>query len=135
MLQYFAYSYPGRNRVFGGAAHMDTVNYLYHELQTTGYYDVYKQPQVHLWSKADQNLTVNADKVDASAMIYSPSADVAADLALVSNLGCAADDYPAMAAAHIALIERGDFRLKRNRSWLRLPVLRPRLCTTMSPDR
>lgn len=108
MLQYFAYSYPERNRVFGGAAHMDTVNYLYHELQTTGYYDVYKQPQVHFWSKTNQNLTVNADNVDVITMTYSPSADVTADLAFVPNLGCAADDYPAMAEGNIALIERGD---------------------------
>ena len=108
MLQHFAYSYPERNRVFGGAAHMDTVNYLYHELRKTGYYDVYKQPQVHLWSNADQNLTVNGDNVDASTMTYSPSADVTADLALVANLGCVADDYPAKVEGNIALIERGE---------------------------
>ena len=47
-LQDFAYKYPERSRVFGGAAHGDTVNYLYDELMATGYYDVYKRSSANL---------------------------------------------------------------------------------------
>lgn len=107
-LQDLAYAYPERNRVFGGPAHMDTVNYLYHELKKTGYYHVYKQPQVHTWTKTDQNLTVNGDEVEALSMTYSPSVDTTAALVLVSNLGCEESDFPAELAGKIALIQRGE---------------------------
>lgn len=72
-LEDFAYAYPERNRVFGGRAHEDTVNYLYRELKKTGYYDVYKQPQVHQWTRADQALTVDGQSYDATTMTYSPA--------------------------------------------------------------
>ena len=87
---------------------MDTVNYLYHELKKTGYYHVYKQPQVHTWTKTDQNLTVNGDEVEALSMTYSPSVDTTAALVLVSNLGCEESDFPAELAGKIALIQRGE---------------------------
>ncbi|KAF7157632.1 hypothetical protein CNMCM5623_002006 [Aspergillus felis] len=107
-LEDFAYAYPERNRVFGGRAHEDTVNYLYRELKRTGYYDVYKQPQVHLWTKADQALTVNGETYAASTMTYSPSVNVTAPLAVVNNLGCVATDYPADLKGKIALVSRGE---------------------------
>ena len=107
-LQDFAYAYPERNRVFGGPAHMDTVNYLYHELKNTGYYHVYKQPQVHTWTKTDQNLTINGEDVEALSMTYSPSVDITAALVLVSNLGCDESDFPADVTGKIAVIQRGD---------------------------
>lgn len=106
-LEDFAFSYPPGNRVFGGSAHMDTVNYIYEELKETGYYDVYKQPQVHLWTKSEQSLAVNGSKVQAQAMTYSPSVETTADLVLVDNVGCTAEDYPADVKGSIALIKRG----------------------------
>ncbi|RHZ66770.1 M28 family metallopeptidase [Aspergillus thermomutatus] len=107
-LEDFAYAYPERNRVFGGPAHEDTVNYLYRELKKTGYYDVFKQPQVHLWTRADQSLTVGGEAFAASTMTYSPSVNVTAPLAVVSNLGCVDSDYPADLEGKIALVSRGE---------------------------
>ncbi|KAF7114183.1 hypothetical protein CNMCM5793_007761 [Aspergillus hiratsukae] len=107
-LEDFAYAYPERNRVFGGPAHEDTVNYIYRELKRTGYYDVYKQPQVHLWTRADQSLTVGGQDYVASTMTYSPSVNVTAPLAQVANLGCVESDYPADLQGKIALVSRGE---------------------------
>jgi carboxypeptidase Q len=107
-LEDFAYAYPERNRVFGGQAHEDTVNYLYKELKKTGYYDVYKQPQVHLWSNAEQTLSAGGESIEAKTMTYSPSVDVSAELAVVSNLGCKESDYPADTAGKVALVKRGE---------------------------
>ncbi|KAL4894881.1 hypothetical protein BDV59DRAFT_175191 [Aspergillus ambiguus] len=107
-LEDFAYAYPERNRVFGGKAHQDTVNWLYDELEKTGYYDVYKQPQVHLWSNAEQDLTVDDEPIEAVTMTYSPSLNkTTAEVALVSNVGCSSSDYPTDIAGKIALIQRG----------------------------
>ncbi|GMG22771.1 unnamed protein product [Aspergillus oryzae] len=107
-LEDFAYAYPERNRVFGGKAHDDTVNYLYEELKKTGYYDVYKQPQVHLWSNADQTLKVGDEEIEAKTMTYSPSVEVTADVAVVKNLGCSEADYPSDVEGKVALIKRGE---------------------------
>ncbi|CAI7604107.1 unnamed protein product [Penicillium glandicola] len=107
-LEDFAYAYPERNRVFGSAAHNDTVDFLYRELKRTGYYDVWKQKQVHTWTTANTSLTLNDEAIEASAMTYSPSVDVTAELAVVSNLGCSASDYPSDVAGGIALIKRGE---------------------------
>ncbi|KAJ5512474.1 hypothetical protein N7463_002026 [Penicillium fimorum] len=107
-LEDLAFSYPERNRVFGSAAHNATVDYLYRELKKTGYYNVYKQQQVHTWTTANTSLTVDGEDITASAMTYSPSVDVTAELAVVANLGCAAADYPADVAGKVALVQRGD---------------------------
>lgn len=82
-LSSFANAYPEGNRVFGGAAHEDTIDYIYRELTQTGYYDVTKQPQVHLWSKTEQNLAVNH-----GYMTYTPSVNVTAGVVHVLNGGC-----------------------------------------------
>ena len=94
--------------MFGSAAHNDTVDFLYHELKKTGYYDVWKQPQVHTWSKAESSLKSNGDSIEVAAMTYSPSVDVTAEVAVVSNLGCDAADYPSDLKGKIALIRRGE---------------------------
>ncbi|CAI7650124.1 hypothetical protein PCG10_002646 [Penicillium crustosum] len=107
-LEDFAYAYPERNRVFGSAAHNDTVDFLYRELKKTGYYNVWKQPQVHTWTTAKTTLTLDGEAIEASAMTYSPSADVTAELAVVLNLGCKASDYPSDVAGGIALVKRGE---------------------------
>ncbi|GAQ05319.1 probable leucine aminopeptidase 2 [Aspergillus lentulus] len=107
-LEDFAYAYPERNRVFGGRAHDDTVNYLYRELKKTGYYDVYKQPQVHQWTRADQSLTVDGKSYVATTMTYSPSVNATAPLAVVNNLGCVESDYPTDLKGKIALVKRGE---------------------------
>lgn len=107
-LEDIAYSYPERNRVFGSAPHNATVDFLYHELEKTGYYHVWKQPQVHTWTKANSSLTFDGKSIEAAAMTYSPSVDVTAELRVISNLGCTAADYPNDLAGKIALIKRGD---------------------------
>ncbi|KAJ9481750.1 hypothetical protein VN97_g11716 [Penicillium thymicola] len=107
-LEDFAYAYPERNRVFGSAAHNDTVDFIYRELKKTGYYNVWKQPQVHTWTTAKTTLTLDGEAIKASAMTYSPSADLTAELAVVSNLGCEASDYPSDVAGGIALVKRGE---------------------------
>lgn len=43
-----------------------------------------------------------------AAMTYSPSVDVTAELAVVSNLGCSAADYPSDLAGKVVLIKRGE---------------------------
>ncbi|KAJ5804174.1 uncharacterized protein N7518_000477 [Penicillium psychrosexuale] len=107
-LEDFAYAYPERNRVFGSAAHNDTVDFIYRELKKTGYYNVWKQPQVHTWTTANTSLTREGESIKASAMTYSPSVEVTAELAVVSNLGCSASDYPSDVAGAIALVQRGE---------------------------
>lgn len=83
-----AYSYPERNRVFGGESHNEVVDWIFDELDATGYYDVVKQEQKHPWSASEQTLTVNGVDQDPQTMTYSPSDNVTAELVLVSNLGC-----------------------------------------------
>lgn len=87
-LEDFAYKYPARNRVFGEQAHKDTVDWLYKELKSTGFYHVEKQEQEQLWSKSDQSLSVGDKEVTAFAMTYSPSGDVSADFFHIENGGC-----------------------------------------------
>ncbi|KAL4804659.1 hypothetical protein BDV18DRAFT_26654 [Aspergillus unguis] len=106
-LQDFADAYPDRNRVFGGKAHNDTVNWLYKELKRTGHYHVYKQPQQHLYSNAEQSLTANGETIDATTMTYSPSVNATGELAVVSSLGCSAADFGDV-AGKIALVQRGN---------------------------
>ncbi|KAJ0413189.1 hypothetical protein BJY00DRAFT_297262 [Aspergillus carlsbadensis] len=107
-LEDFAYAYPERNRVFGSKAHNDTVNWLYRELKRTGHYDVWKQPQVHLWSDAQQSLAANGEDYEATAMTYTPSTEVTAELAVVDTLGCSAEDFPADVAGKVVLVQRGE---------------------------
>ncbi|KAL2867710.1 M28 family metallopeptidase [Aspergillus lucknowensis] len=107
-LEDFAYAYPERNRVFGGAAHQDTVDWLYRELKRTGHYHVWKQPQTHLWSNAEQTLRANGESFEATTMTYSPSVNASAELAIISKLGCSPGDFPADVQGKIALIQRGN---------------------------
>jgi Zn-dependent M28 family amino/carboxypeptidase len=117
-LQDFAYSYPDRNRIMGGKAHNDTVQWLKKELESTSYYDVTIQPfsnyvQV---SGAVNSFSINNQTVNGTLFEYSNSTAgvVTAPLVAVSNFGCEASDYPAGVSGNIALISRGscDFGLK-----------------------
>lgn len=107
-LEDLAYAHPERNRVFGGVAHNETVDFLYQELKKTGYYNVWKQPQVHTWTKAESSLKFDDESIEVAAMTYSPSVDVTAELAVVSSLGCNAPDYPSDVVGKIALVQRGE---------------------------
>lgn len=106
-LQDFAYAYPDRNRVFGGQAHNDTVNFLAEVLESTGYYDVEIQPFVELFSGGNSSLTINGQATNQSLFTYTPSGQVNASLVAVNNLGCDAADFPPEVADNIALISRG----------------------------
>lgn len=107
-LQDFAYAYPERNRVFGGQAHNDTVNFLAQVLEQTGYYDVEIQPFVELYSGGNSTLSINGQETNQTLFSYTPSGQVNASLVAVNNLGCDAADFPAEVADNIALISRGD---------------------------
>lgn len=89
-LESFAAQDPDGSRVFGHKGHQLTVDWLYRELKATGFYNVEKQEQVHLWSHADEDLQVAGQEVPGFAMSFTPSGDVTANVVLVSNLGCAA---------------------------------------------
>lgn len=107
-LQDFAYAYPDRNRVFGGQAHNDTINFLAGVLEETGYYDVSIQSFVELYSGGNSTLTVNGAATNESLMTYTPSGTASGPLVLVNNLGCDPADYPAETEGNIALISRGE---------------------------
>ncbi|KAJ4320862.1 hypothetical protein N0V94_003160 [Neodidymelliopsis sp. IMI 364377] len=117
-LQDFAYSYPDRNRIMGGKAHNDTVNWLKKELESTSYYDVTLQPFSNyvMLNGTLNTFTIGGQAINATIFEYSNSTAglVTAPLVVVSNLGCAASDYPADVAGKFALISRGscDFGLK-----------------------
>jgi Zn-dependent M28 family amino/carboxypeptidase len=117
-LQDFAYSYPARNRIMGGAAHNDTVNWLKKELESTSYYDVTLQPFSNyvMLNGTINSFTIGGRAINGTIFEYSNSTAglVTAPLVVVNNLGCEASDYPAAVAGSIALISRGtcEFGLK-----------------------
>lgn len=104
----------GGNRAFGGPGHQATVDWLYDTLSKTGYYNVYKDEFVELFSSADVQADAAGEPFEARFMTYSPSGNVTADLVSVANIGCDATDYPANVTGNIALISRGSctFALK-----------------------
>ncbi|XP_014562467.1 hypothetical protein COCVIDRAFT_10922 [Bipolaris victoriae FI3] len=97
----------GGNRAFGGTGHNATTEWLYQTLLATGYYDVYKQPFVELFTAATTKLTVAGEDIPVSYMTFGPSGDATANIVKVNNLGCAAADYPAAVSGQHALISRG----------------------------
>lgn len=105
-LQTFA-DEAGGNRAFGSTGHNATTEWLYQTLKATGYYDVYKQPFVELFTAATTKLTVAGEEIEAAYMTFGPSGDVTANVVKVNNLGCAVDDFPAGVSGQIALISRG----------------------------
>ncbi|EOA86740.1 Leucyl aminopeptidase yscIV [Exserohilum turcicum] len=105
-LQTFA-DEAGGNRAFGGTGHNATTEWLYQTLLATGYYDVYKQPFVELFTAATTKFTAAGEEIPVSYMTFGPSADVTASIAKVNNLGCAIGDYPAAISGKLALISRG----------------------------
>ena len=117
-LQDFAYSYPDRNRIMGGRAHNDTVNWLKKELESTSYYDVTLQPFSNyvMLNGTINTFTIAGRPINSTIFEYSNSTAglVTAPLVVVNNLGCEASDYPTAVAGSIALISRGscEFGLK-----------------------
>lgn len=97
----------GGNRAFGSGGHNATTEWLYQTLKKTGYYEVYKQPFVELFTAATISLTVAGEAVPAEYLTYGPSGQVTASLVKVNNLGCDASDFPADVTGRIALISRG----------------------------
>lgn len=97
----------GGNRAFGGAGHNATTEWIYQTLKDTGYYDVYKQPFVELFTAATVKLTAGGEDVPAEYLTFGPSGDVTANLVKVNNLGCNGTDFPAGVSGQIALISRG----------------------------
>lgn len=98
----------GGTRAFGGGGHNATVDWLYDTLVETGFYDVYKQPFVELYTSAQVQLSVDGEDFVARYMTYGPSGNATASLVQVNNIGCTAVDYPADVSGNIALISRGE---------------------------
>lgn len=107
-LQAFADAYEGANRAFGSPGHNDTVYFLYGSLAATGYYDVFLQEFVELFSGGDALLTTNGEEQEAFIFTYTPSGSASAPLVAVNNLGCVVDDFPPESADSIVLISRGE---------------------------
>lgn len=97
----------GGTRAFGGGGHNATVDYLYNELKKTGYYNVYKQPFVELFTAATVQSSANGENFTGEYMTYGPSGKAKAPFVLVNNIGCDPADYPAAVAGNVALIKRG----------------------------
>jgi len=63
----------GGNRAFGGAGHNATVDWLFDTLTETGYYDVYKDEFVDLFSSAVVKAFAADEEFDAVYMVCSSS--------------------------------------------------------------
>ena len=96
-LQTFA-DEAGGNRAFGSTGHNATTEWLYQTLLATGYYDVYKQPFVELFTAATTKFTAAGEEIPVSYMTYGPSGDVTANIVKVNNL-------PSLANWHSSLEE------------------------------
>ncbi|KAF9254562.1 putative leucine aminopeptidase 2 [Marasmius fiardii PR-910] len=112
VLQNFAFATPERNRLVGGVAHNQSVQYFYDTLTGLGdYYNVTLQPFSVLAYTAG-NFSLNVDGAPAPANVglfeYSPNGNVTESLVPVANLGCSAEDYSADVAGKVALISRGE---------------------------
>jgi hypothetical protein len=59
----------GGNRAFGGAGHNATVDWLFDTLTETGYYDVYKDEFVELFSSAIVSASAAGEEFEASYMV------------------------------------------------------------------
>ncbi|CAI6332059.1 unnamed protein product [Periconia digitata] len=98
----------GGNRAFGSAGHNETTEWLYQTLKETGYYDVYKQPFIELFTAATVGFSAGGEDYPSEYFTYGPSAtDLTAPIVVVDNLGCDATDYPETVSGNIALISRG----------------------------
>ncbi|ORY57493.1 uncharacterized protein BCR38DRAFT_469045 [Pseudomassariella vexata] len=95
------------NRAFGSGGHNATVDYLYDTLNALGYYDVIKQPFTEVFSGGNAALSAGGVDYSPNLMTYTPRGTVSAPLVLVSDLGCAAEDFPAEVSGNVALILRG----------------------------
>jgi hypothetical protein len=67
-LQDFADANDG-NRAFGGGGHNATVDWLFDTLSATGYYDVYKDEFVELFSSAVVEATAAGEEFPAQFMV------------------------------------------------------------------
>lgn len=59
----------GGNRAFGGAGHNATVDWLFDTLTETGYYDVYKDEFVELFSSAIVSASAAGEEFEAAFMV------------------------------------------------------------------
>ncbi|KAF1937183.1 aminopeptidase-like protein Y [Clathrospora elynae] len=105
-LQTFA-DEAGGNRAFGSTGHNATTEWLYQTLKKTGYYNVYKQPFVELFTAATTKFTAGGEDVKVDYMTFGPSGDITGNLVKVNNLGCDVLDFPTEVTDQIALISRG----------------------------
>ncbi|EPE27057.1 Zn-dependent exopeptidase [Glarea lozoyensis ATCC 20868] len=105
ILEDFAYSWSGRNRLIGTIGHNKTVNYLYDTLVATGYYDVAFQKFL-ISTPINETFTVGNSSYETVAMAFSEAGKVTAPIVKVANLGCDAADFPDL-TGKIALISRG----------------------------
>ncbi|KAF5613403.1 aminopeptidase Y precursor vacuolar [Fusarium tjaetaba] len=98
----------GNTRVFGGAGHNATVDWLYKTLKATNYYNVKKQPFTELYSAGTASLKVDGDDITAAIMTYTPAGEASGPLVVAENLGCEAGDFPAESEGNVVLVLRGE---------------------------
>jgi carboxypeptidase Q len=96
ILQDFAYSHEGRNRVIGSPGHNSTVNYLVEQLTALNYYDVEVQP--FTVPSASATLSVNGQTYEVAPMTFTSAGSPEGPLVVVANLGCDAVSKIANAA-------------------------------------
>ncbi|KAF2181525.1 leupeptin-inactivating enzyme 1 precursor [Zopfia rhizophila CBS 207.26] len=107
ILQDFAYSSPGKNRLIGSQGHQDTIDYIHDQMTAfPDYYTIELQP-LDLALGVEANLTANNRTVEVYAVTLAPGGHVSGPLVSIPNLGCEAADFPESLNGSIALIFRG----------------------------
>ena len=96
MLQGFADATPEKNRLAGGTAHKQTVDYIYKTLKKTHHYKVERQAFSLVITGGTANFTVDGTLQNSSRIDYSPSGDVEAALVPIANVGCDAVRFPSL---------------------------------------
>lgn len=88
ILEDFAYSTPGKNRVIGSPGHQATIDYIHDTIaQFPAYYTVELQP-LPLAIGESANVTANNKTIEAYAVTLAPSGHVSGPLVAIPNLGC-----------------------------------------------
>lgn len=95
-------------RVFGGAGHNATVDYLYDTLSATGYYTVTKQAFTEIYADASGTVVIDGEEAEFGAMTYTPGVSYSGPLIQGNGIGCTADDYPAETKGAAVLVQRGE---------------------------
>ncbi|KXN86151.1 putative leucine aminopeptidase 2 [Leucoagaricus sp. SymC.cos] len=107
-LSRFAEINGAHTRFAGSIGHNATVDYIKSTLDKTGYYDTFLQTFTYTFSEGNVTFSAGGTQFNAEYLTNAPAGSADAPLVVVSNLGCAASDFPADTAGKITLISRGN---------------------------